>query len=178
VKMLAIDPSLTATGFVVLDLAADHREVVLAMEFVETKPDAKSVHVYQADQDGARCDQIARKALQLVRTYEPDVIACEAPAGSQHANAAKALALAYGTLRGAMAAEGRTLVMIQAHHAKIAATGSKAASKGDVLEAMQRRFGVGLTGSKPRKEAIADALSVACAAMGEATIEALRRRSA
>lgn len=176
-RLLAIDPSLTATGFAILDLTGD-RENVLALDFVATKPDTKSRHVYQADKDGARVDDIADKLLALIDQYRPDLVASEAPAGSQHANSAKALALAYGAIRGALRARGVTPLMVQAHHAKKAATGDKAASKEAVIGAMQTRFVVQLAGSKAKREALADALSVACAAMGEPTVQAMRRRDA
>lgn len=176
-RLLAIDGSLTATGMVVLELGPG-TERLLAEEFVKTEPDGKSRHVYQADQDGVRVDAVVDGLLALLRQHAPDVVAIEAPAGSQHANAAKALALVYGALRGALRAVGITPVMVQAHHAKSAATGSKSASKLEVEAAMARRFGLSTTGSKPRKEAIADAAAVACAAMSEPTVQALRRRDA
>ena len=58
-RLLAIDPSLTATGFAVVELSGD-AENVLRLDFVATKPDTKSRHVYQADKDGARVDDIVR----------------------------------------------------------------------------------------------------------------------
>jgi Holliday junction resolvasome RuvABC endonuclease subunit len=173
-RLLAIDPSLTATGMVVVDDGV----TLVSNLFVATKPDAKSRHVYAADKDGARVDEIADAVLVMVRGSRPDIVACEAPAGSQHAVSAKALALAYGTIRGALRACGITPVMVQAHHAKKAATGNKGASKDDVVAAMQARFGVQIGGSKAYREAIADALSVACAAMGEPTVQALMRKRA
>jgi Holliday junction resolvasome RuvABC endonuclease subunit len=173
--ILSIDPSLTATGLGVVETAGD-TELVRAVGFVATKPDTKSRHVYQADKDGARIDEIADVLLALLELHRPDVVACEAPAGSQHANSAKALALAYGTIRGVLRARDITPIMVQAHHAKHAATGDKAATKEAVITAMQARFAVQITGSKARREAIADALSVACAAMNEPTVQAMRRR--
>lgn len=174
-RILSIDGSLTATGLAVLDASRD-AETVRDTAFVKTKPDTKSRHVYQADKDGARIDDIADTLLALLDLHCPDVVACEAPAGSQHANSAKALALAYGTIRGVLRARGITPIMVQAHHAKKAATGDAAATKEAVIVAMQARFGVQIVGSKARREAIADALSVACAALDEPTVQAMRRR--
>ncbi len=176
-QLLSIDPSLTATGFALVEARGD-LEVVLALDFVATKPDAKARHVYQADKDGARVDDIVRKLLGLLDRHTPDLVACEAPAGSQHAASAKALALAYGAIRGALAARGITPIMVQAHHAKKAATGDRSATKDAVIAAMTARFGVEVDGSKVRREAIADALSVACAAFEEPSVQAMRRRDA
>jgi Holliday junction resolvasome RuvABC endonuclease subunit len=175
-KLLAIDGSLTATGFGLVELGPE-AELCVGVDFCATKPDTKSRHVYQADQDGARIDDIVDTLLAILDAHRPDVVAMEAPAGSQHANSAKALALAYGAMRGALRARGITPLMVQAHHAKKAGAGSKNATKDQVIDAMRARFpSADLSGSKVRREAIADALSVACAAMGEPTVQAMRRR--
>lgn len=174
--MLSIDGSLTATGFAVI--VAGESESCVGTYFCSTKPDSKSRHVYQADQDGARVDEIVSTLLSILDTHRPDVVAMEAPAGSQHANSAKALALAYGAMRGALRARGVTPIMVQAHHAKKAGAGLKNATKDQVIEAMLARFpSADITGSKARKEAVADALSVACAALEEPTVQAMRRMS-
>jgi len=174
--MLAIDGSLTATGFAVV--LAGETESCVSTHFCATKPDAKSRHVYQADQDGSRIDDIVSMLLGILDSHRPDVVAMEAPAGSQHANSAKALALAYGAIRGALRARGITPIMVQAHHAKKAGAGTKNATKEQVIEAMTARFpSADITGSKARREAVADALSVACAALEEPTVQAMRRMS-
>lgn len=175
-RILAIDPSLTATGMVVLEVDAAGARV-LDQAFVATKPDTKSRHVYQADKDGTRVDEIARGLLALLDAHRVHYVATEAPAGSQHAASAKALALAYGVIRGVLFARDITPATVQAHHAKRAATGSPSASKDEVLSAVERRFGVTIEGSKARREAIADALSVACAALEEPSVQALVKMS-
>lgn len=178
-RMLSIDGSLTATGFVVLEFGAElHDEKLLEEGFIATKREKEAKrHTYQADQDGMRIDAIVAEMLRLIRRHEPHIVAIEAPAGAQHANAAKALALVYGALRGALRALGITPLMVQAHHAKIAAAGHRHSTKESVLAAMQARFRITITGNDKRREAIADALAVACSAMGEPTVQALRRSS-
>lgn len=174
-KLLAIDPSLTATGFAVLELGAETERCV-DVGFVKTAPDGKGRHVYAADQDGARIDEIAAELIRLLRIHGPDVVACEAPAGSQHAKSAKALGLAYGVCRGVLRTFGLTPLMVQAHHAKKAAAGSLSASKDEVQAAMRARFPeADITGTKPRQEAIADALAVACSVLEEPGLRATRR---
>jgi Holliday junction resolvasome RuvABC endonuclease subunit len=176
VILLSIDGSLTATGFAVVQLGPDaHDEHVLDTSVVRTKPDQKSRHLYQADQDGERVDAIARELLDLLRRYQVQAVACEAPAGSQHAGAAKALALVYGAIRGVLVAQGISPIMVQAHHAKKAAAGTVGASKDEVLHAMRARFSLALKGPKADREARADALAVACAALSEPSVQALRR---
>lgn len=177
-KILAIDGSLTATGMALVELK-EGWQMCRDVAFVATKPDGKSKHVYQADQDGLRVDALVDVLLGMLEMHRPDVVAVEAPAGSQHAVSAKALGLVYGAIRGALKARGMTPIMVQAHHAKAAATGNASASKGEVIAAMRARFiEADIEGSKPRQEAIADALSVACGALLEPTVQALVRASA
>jgi Holliday junction resolvasome RuvABC endonuclease subunit len=105
-------------------------------------------------------------------------VAVEAPAGSQHAVSAKALALVYGAVRGVLRAHDYVPLLVQAYEAKEAATGLRNASKQQVIDAMSERFGrdADIRGSKVVQEAKADALSVACAAM-QSTVVATMRRS-
>ncbi len=177
IRLIAFDPSLTATGIAVLELAEVDR--VLHVECVRTKPDKSSRHLYKADEDGERIDSIANRVLALITQYEPRIAACEAPAGSQHANAAKALALAYATVRTALRAHGVMPMMVQAFEAKIAASGSKKASKEQVREAMRARWGVpeialGSRLADPVQEAIADALAVASCALESRDVRTIR----
>lgn len=172
--LLAIDPSLTATGLVVLDVGAAG-ERVLEARCVRTKPDHRKRHLYQADQDGERVDAIARALRELLVAHHPDVIACEAPAGSRRAVSAKALGLAYGCVRGVLVGVNAPMpIMVQAHEARVAATSSKAASKRDVVAAMRARYGVPLDGPRVEREAIADALAVATAALGSPMVAGRR----
>lgn len=181
--VIGIDGSLTATGVAVIELRGEVWHVREAL-CVRTKPDAKSTHLYKADQDGVRIDEIS-VAVEgvLVRTPSPRVVALEAPAGAQSATAAKALALAYGTIRTTLRMVGVTPVMVQAHHAKKAATGLASATKDEVEAAMRKAYAwPSAKHTKPEAEAIADALAVATAALAEPTVrsrvEEARRRAA
>lgn len=166
--LMALDPSLTATGIVVVEFGGGADPSVVHAECVRTEKDSKSRHVYQADQDGARVDKISDALIECFARYLIIAVACEAPAGAQHANAAKALALAYGTCRAIVRSKGLSPLMVQAHEARIAACGSKAASKAMVEAAMLARWGRP-TKSDGRaqvvREAIADALAVAVVGM-------------
>jgi crossover junction endodeoxyribonuclease RuvC len=182
VKILAIDGSLTATGMAVVHVGKVLPPACLDSAFIATEPDAKAKHTYQADKDGLRVDALIDVLLAMLDMHRPDVVAVESPAGSQHANSAKALGLVYGAIRGTLRARGITPIMVQAHHAKAAATGDQHATKSDVVTAMAARFPEAnlsdRTNTKKRREAVADALSVACGALAEPTVQALVRASA
>ena len=185
ISILALDPSLTATGLVVLRLSLEDGAWtwhVAHAECVRTEPDARSRHLYQADQDGQRVDRIASALLATIDHHRPALAATEAPAGSQHAISAKALGLAYGCVRAACVSRRLPVLTVQAHEARIAATGSKGASKDDVGAAMSTRFRFDIQGTKVAREAIGDALAVGAVAVQSDTarslVETLSQRSA
>lgn len=179
--LMGVDPSLTATGIVLVDVGVGSEEL-LSWSVCRTRPDTRGRHMYQADQDGTRVDALADELRRMLSIGGPvDVVAVEAPAGAQHAAAAKALGLAYGCVRGVLRAFDRTPIMVQAHHAKAAATGSKAATKKEVVDAMAIRWPRSerwSTCGRIEREAVADALAVACAAMLEPTVQAMIRKGA
>lgn len=171
--VVGIDQSLVCTGLVALELRGDTWNVREAT-CIRTKPDTKASHLYKADQDGLRLDEVsAGLEAFLVRTPGPRLVAMEAPAGAQSATAAKALALAYATVRTTLRMMGIAPLVVQAHHAKKAATGSASATKEDVERAMRQAYTwPDAKRSKPEAEAIADALAVATAALNEPTARA------
>lgn len=171
--ILGLDPSLTAYGWAVLAVEASPR--VVAVGCMRTKPDAKSRHVYQADLDGARVDELAAGLLEVLRTHHVAMVACEAPAGAQSAIAAKALGLAYGVTRAILVAQGRSVLTVQAHEAKRAVGGTMTATKAEVaagVEALTRWRSS--ASSQPAREGEADAVAVALTALRSPACEVLR----
>jgi Holliday junction resolvasome RuvABC endonuclease subunit len=170
--VLACDPSLTAFGWAVFSVGVTPAlDDLMECGCVRTAPDGKARHVYQADEDGRRLDEIAEEVLRRLRTWKTALIVAEAAAGSQHANAAKALGMSAGVLRGVAVGYGCRVLTVQAHECRIAAAGSKGASKADVERAMDARFGcvtgpagVGAKAAAPVREAVADACAVYAAA--------------
>lgn len=171
--VLGLDPSLTAYGWAVV--ALEKRPRVVAAGCVRTKPDTKSRHTYQADLDGARVDELATGLLEVLDAHEVALVASEAPAGSQHAQAAKALGLAYGLTRAILVARGRHVLTVQAHEVKKAIGGSKSASKGEVAAGVEQLTGWTSTAkAAPAREGEADAVAVALTALRTPAADALR----
>lgn len=180
ILVIGIDQSLVATGITTLR-AGDGVAGIERARCVRTAPDKKSKHIYKADDDGMRVDEIARALIEEIRfarmSYATHIfIACEAPAGAQSATAAKALGLAYGVVRGVCAAHEMTPIVIQAHHAKKVLAGSASASKDEMVAAAKKQWGALWTHTKltkPAVEAIADAGAVALCALREPTLQSM-----
>ena len=171
--VVGIDQSLVCTGLAALELRGGVW-VCRETSVVRTKPDAKATHLYKADQDGMRIDDIADGVVAFLRRQpKPRLVAMEAPAGAQSASAAKALGLAYGTVRTAVRMAGDQPIVVQAHHAKKAAAGLASATKDEVIAAMRARWMWRPEGAKPVIEAMGDALAVATCALEEPTVRAM-----
>lgn len=169
--VLGLDPSLTCYGWAVLSL--DRR--VIAAGCLRTKPDTKSRHTYQADKDGVRLDALARGLLDVLRTHDVALIACEAPAGAQSATAAKALGQSYGVTRAILVALERHALTIQAHEVKRAIGGSDGATKEEVAAGVEQLTAWrSSASSQPAREGEADAAAVALTAMRSPACDALR----
>lgn len=176
--IVGLDGSLTAYGGGILTLEDVPR--VVEATCIATKPDAKSTHQYQADRDGARVDEIAEgvlalldRALALTRSV---IVVIEAPAGAQHANAAKALGLAYGVSRTVCVARRLVPITVQAHEVKREVGGSMGASKDDVAAGVLRLTGWTSTAkTKPAREAEHDAIGIALTGAKSPAADALRR---
>ena len=180
IVIIGIDQSLCATGIVTI-YASSLAVLLERARCVTTKPDAKSRHLYQADADGLRVDEIARALIEELALASasaeamglPLSVACEAPAGAKSAKAAKSLGLAYGVIRGVCTAHGRLPVVVQAHHAKKRMAGDAGASKADMVRAAKALLGNWGSQTKSGDEAIADACAVALCALDEPTLAAL-----
>jgi len=178
VIVVGIDQSMAACGIAVLELHGDAWRVK-ATRCIRTKPDPKAKHLYKADQDGLRIDEVSIGIEgMLVSLPRPMLVAIEAPAGSQSVSAAKAMAQAYAVARTTCRMMGVSPIVVQAHHAKKAATGVSGSSKEDVEAAMRKRWAWEPTErAQVAIEAIADALAIATAALDEPTVRAMMSSS-
>ncbi len=137
--MLAVDPSFTATGWVVIDLTA---EKIVAAGVIRTEK-AKSKERLSAAEDDARRGLIIRRAIRDVLLFwDPVVVAQEGNAGSQHANSAKALARAQQACVDAIDEHlGAMPIFLTPAAVQKAATGKRFATKTEVEAAMTARWG-------------------------------------
>lgn len=93
-RLLAIDPSLTATGWCVVELGAE--PALLAAGVIETKPTPKAKRhgATQCEDDMRRAAYVYGQLSRVERRHTPAIVAVEAAAGSKSAKAAKALGIA------------------------------------------------------------------------------------
>ena len=172
-RLLALDPSLTATGWVVVDVAT---EAIVAGGVIRTSKAKPSERLLAAQDDARRGRHICDGVLKLIEHWRPAVVAQEAVAGSKSARAAAALARAQQACVdavGDLALEWATQQAV-----KVAATGRKSASKDDVEAGVRARWtwSTGLLEGLPRgqHEHVYDAGAVAMAVWGRPSVGMLR----
>jgi crossover junction endodeoxyribonuclease RuvC len=137
--VLGIDPSFCATGLAAIGLSPTG-ERILETGVIRTAPQHKKRHILVGDDDARRVTEIAQGIDAWIRKYAPVAIVVEAPAGSKHARAARALALSVGTVITTAVLRGIPLVQVQPLDVKRAVCGRKNAAKEEMIAAVEQRF--------------------------------------
>lgn len=161
--LFCMDPSLTAFGWVALELASE--PALLGAAVIETKPTSaakrKKLGISVAEDDVRRAVYLRRELERLLSVYRPVAVAIEAAAGSKSAVGAKALGIAqavaacvvdghlndaigvYVTARDAGQAAGITPAQrtVGGKSAK-ESDAARAARKSSIARAVVERFGV------------------------------------
>ena len=132
IPVAGFDPSLTNWGIAEgqLDLETGYLNGV-RLEVVSTDK-GKNKQVRTNSDDLRRCEELARKALEVGRRCK--AIFVEVPVGSQNASGMKAYGVVCGIL-GTLRAEGVQIIEVTATEVKVAFTGNKNATKQQMIDA-------------------------------------------
>lgn len=143
IRMLGIDPSLTATGYAVCDVDVTRREIVrvLAFDTLKTAP-TKVKSVRKSSDDLARATTISRGLFDVIRDFDIRFGTSEVPSGAQDAKASRA----FGIVVGILSCLPCPLIEVTPTEVKMASHGTKYADKEDVV-----RWAVDLTNSTDSK---------------------------
>lgn len=185
--LLALDPSFTATGAVVVDVVARR---VVAAACIRTAPPKASERLTSAEANASRGSYIRREVTALCEAHRPFLAVQEGNAGSKSAKSAAALARAQqACVDGVEVALGAAPVIVTPQSVKKATCGAFSASKDDLERAALEWWGEDLRalvesvrdprtgrpvpGSK--HENIYDAACVAASIWDRPEVAALRR---
>lgn len=130
IRMLGLDPSLTNTGWAVLDVDTETLEItgVRAMDTIVTAP-SKNKKVRKSSDKLERARTIAKTIAQVIREHDIKIATSEVPSGAQSANAA----FAFGIVTGILASLSVPVIEVSPSEVKVAACGSKIADKEDIM---------------------------------------------
>ena len=176
---VGLDPSLTATGWAVVELTGRGRLVDAGV--IRNAPAKNRLRVLEAEDDARRGLEIRRALALVLERHRPIIAVQEANAGSRSAKAAGALHRAQQACVNAVDADlGGLPIFVTAGEAKRRLCGKRDAPKSAVERAVIEHFGreawAVLQGVAPSKRENAyDAAAVVLAAWDQPEIAALRR---
>jgi Holliday junction resolvasome RuvABC endonuclease subunit len=153
--VLALDPSLTAFGWVVM-----RGKEVVDMGCVKTESGGKKARIRKSDERMNRVSTINNVLKEVIKKHGVVHIVSELPHGSQSATAAIALGLVAGAVQAMADFLDLGIEWYSEGDSKKALLGKLSASKGETIRAARRVYRVKYTGVKYKDEAIADSLSV------------------
>lgn len=155
VRILSLDPSLTATGWAVLQ-----NDVVLSVGCIKTETSGKRSRVRKSDDRMRRVSEINKVLCEVIHTNHIQYIVSELPHGSQSAVAAIALGLICGTIQGIADSLDIGLEWFSEGDSKRGLLGKASATKCETIQAVSKYYTVPWTNVGYRDEAVADAISV------------------
>jgi Holliday junction resolvasome RuvABC endonuclease subunit len=130
INLLGIDPSLTATGWSVIEVDTDTRQIVRvrAVGLIETAP-TKIKSVRKSSDALERARKIRTELLAVIAQHNIKLAASEVPSGAQSASAC----YAFGIVVGLLAALPVPLIEVTPTEVKLATCGNKIADKEDIV---------------------------------------------
>jgi len=156
-NILTNDPSFTAWGWAVVSSAYNK---IRETGCIKTAPEQNKRRIRASDDRTRRAADIVQELLRIIRKYDIKMIISEAPHGSQNAQAA----IMIGMVAGITTAISECLDIPIEYYAeadsKKAILGKRAATKSDMIEAIDKLYEVDWKSIKYIDEAVADALAV------------------
>jgi len=157
ITILACDPSLTAWGWVVLNLKGK----VLDAGCIKTSPSSKKLRIRKGDDRCRRVSEINQKLLSIIERYNVHFILSEQPHGSQSAVAAVMIGICLGVLQTLADSLRIGIEWYSEGDCKKCLLGKRNASKGETIQAIKELYpDMIFIGTKYMDEAIADAAAV------------------
>ena len=163
--VLALDPSLTAFGWVVLQGME-----ILKSGCIKTSPSSKKTRIRKGDDRCRRITEMNAILLSLIKKYKVNYIVSEQPHGSQNAGSAVMVGISLALIQTLGDSLGIGVEWFSEADSKKCALGKQSASKGEMIEAMDRIYEVDWTDTKYIDEAVADSLGVHNVAMNESPV--------
>ena len=156
-NILTNDPSFTAWGYAVIDTKDNY---ILESGCIKTAPEQKKRRIRASDDRTRRTKEIVQTLLGIIRSHNIGFILSEAPHGSQNAQAAIMIGMVAGITTAIAECLDIPIEFYSEQDSKKAVLGKKAATKEDMIEAIDKIYEVEWTGTKYIDEAVADALAV------------------
>lgn len=155
-NVLTNDPSFTAWGWAIVDEA----DLVIDSGCIKTAPESKKKRIRKSDDRINRAEWIIDALYNLIDEYKVELILTELPHGSQNAQAAIMIGMVAGIITTIAKSRDIPIEYYSEADSKKAVLGKRAATKEDMIEAIDKLYDVDWTKIKYIDEAVADALAI------------------
>lgn len=188
IRLIGIDPGFASMGLALLHIDGRGIEWTSA-QLVETAPSPRRVHAYAADDTLRRAEEIAGELAVIFRAWcppsDPPLAVCvESFSPPRNSSAASKVAMAWGALVATARAHWVPVLQVSPQGLKLALTGDKTASKGDIAAAVEARCYSTPSDTqieripRSKREHVYDAAAAAIACMQSDAVRLAMRRSA
>lgn len=159
-KVLTNDPSVTAWGWAVVQLAGG-RSRILDSGCIKTESEHKKRRIRKSDDTTRRLDIISKVLVEVNEKHGIDWVLSEAPHGSQSSSAAMMIGAVAGIASMYSTALGLPIEWYSEGDCKKHLSGKRSLTKEDTINLIAEIYGEKWkTGIKYKDEAVADALAV------------------
>ena len=155
--VIAFDPSLTAWGWVVMDV---NNNSVVDSGCVKTEPLAKKLKTRVGDDRCRRINELNQQLLSVMREWGVQYMLSEQPHGSQSAVSAIMVGITLGIGQTLSDTLDLGIEWYSEGDAKKALSNKKVLSKQQTIEEVKKLYEVLWTGVKYKDEAVADAIAI------------------
>ena len=169
--ILTNDPSFTAWGYAILNDGE-----IIKTGCIKTAPEQKKRRIRASDDRTRRASDIVQELLTLIEEYDVDFMVSEAPHGSQNAQAAIMIGMVAGITTAIAECKNIPIEYYSEQDSKKAILGKRAATKEEMIEAIDKLYDVDWAKVKYIDEAVADALAVHYVAMKQSQMFKIRGR--
>jgi len=164
--ILTNDPSMTAWGFAVID----YKGTVLYSACIKTVPKHKKLRIRKGDDTVHRISEINTILKKVIKDFNVQFILSELPHGSQNAQAAVMIGVVTAISQTFADALEIAIEWYSEGDTKKFMLGKQAATKQEMIDAVDKAIEIKWTGTKYKDEAVADALAVYLTAMNESPV--------
>lgn len=165
--VLTNDPSMTAWGWVVVDVA---NNLVVARGCIKTEPSAKKLRIRKGDATVRRISEINNVLIEILTKFNIVHILSELPHGSQNASAAVMMGVVAGIVQTLSDVLKIPVEWYSEADAKKLTLGKNAATKKEMIDKINTLYDMPWFKIKYKDEAIADAMAIYNAAVKTSSI--------
>jgi crossover junction endodeoxyribonuclease RuvC len=175
-KILGIDPGLANMGVALFLLDPDQGYYLEDVVLITTKKDSKKRGLRQKADDVRRLQKVIAQFREIVLKWHPDVCSFEEAPTLRNSMAVRKVALSWGACYAVANERPGTMTLEYGpQDLKVVVTGSKSASKAEIIETLSTRFPALAESTIPqsKKEHVADAVAAALKAAQDPAVVAL-----